>query len=64
MISVIVTAGDVVQAGDKVATIEAMKMESAVTAGIAGTVATVHVSDTSQVEPGDLVVTLTPASTE
>ena len=64
VISVIVTAGDVVQAGDKVATIEAMKMESAVTAGIAGTVATVHVSDTSQVEPGDLVVTLTPASTE
>jgi biotin carboxyl carrier protein len=38
-----------------------MKMESAVTAGTAGTVETVHVKDKSQVEPGDLVVTLTPA---
>ncbi|MEI6362797.1 MAG: pyruvate carboxylase [Actinomycetes bacterium] len=61
VISVVVKAGDQVQAGDKVAIIEAMKMESAVTAGTAGTVDTVHVKDKSQVEPGDLVVTLTPA---
>lgn len=61
VISVVVKAGDQVQPGDKVAVIEAMKMESAVTAGTAGTVETVHVADKSQVEPGDLVITLTPA---
>ena len=61
IISVMVKAGDQVQAGDRVAVIEAMKMESAVTAATAGTVATVHVHDASQVEPGDLVITLDPA---
>ena len=53
--------GDQVQAGDKVAIIEAMKMESAVTAGTAGTVDAVHVQDKAQVEPGDLIVAMTPA---
>ncbi len=61
VITVLVKAGDQVQAGDKVAVIEAMKMESAVTAGTAGTVDTVHVQDKAQVEPGDLVVAMTPA---
>ena len=61
VISVLVKPGDQLQAGDKVAIIEAMKMESAVTTGTAGTVDTVHVQDTWQVEPGDLVVTMTPA---
>jgi biotin carboxyl carrier protein len=32
-----------------------------VPAGPAGTVETVHVADKSQVEPGDLVITLNPA---
>jgi pyruvate carboxylase len=61
VITVLVKAGDQVQAGDRVAVIEAMKMESAVTASTAGTVDTVHVQDKSQVEPGDLVVAMTPA---
>jgi pyruvate carboxylase len=61
VISVVVKPGDPVQAGDRVAIIEAMKMESSVTAGTAGTVETVHVADKSQVEPGDLVITLNPA---
>jgi pyruvate carboxylase len=61
VISVLVKAGDQVQAGDKVAIIEAMKMESAVTATTAGTVESVHVQDKAQVEPGDLVVLLAPA---
>jgi pyruvate carboxylase len=61
VITVLVKPGDQVQAGDKVAVIEAMKMESAVTAGTAGTVDTVHVQDKAQVEPGDLVVAMTPA---
>lgn len=62
VISVLVNVGDSVQAGDRVATIEAMKMESAVTAGISGTVDTIHVNDKSQVEPKDLVVTLSGGS--
>jgi pyruvate carboxylase len=61
IVTVLVKAGDQVQAGDRVAIIEAMKMESPVTAATAGTVDTVHVQDKSQVEPGDLVVAMTPA---
>jgi pyruvate carboxylase len=52
-----VTVGDTVRAGQTVATIEAMKMEAAITAPNAGTVA---VSKTGSVEGGDLVVVVTP----
>ena len=62
VITVLVRAGDQVRAGDRVAVIEAMKMESPVTATVAGTVDTVHVQDKSQVEPGDLVVAMTPTA--
>ncbi len=44
----------------EIAVIEAMKMESAVTAGTSGTVDTVQVQDKAQVELGDLVVAMTP----
>ena len=50
--------GDAVQAGERVAVIEAMKMESAVTSSVAGIVEAIHVADKGQVEPGDLVATL------
>jgi pyruvate carboxylase len=60
IITVLVKTGEQVQAGDRVAIIEAMKMESAVTAGTAGTVDIVHVVDKSQVDTGDLVITMTP----
>ncbi len=62
VITVLVKAGDPVRAGDRVAIIEAMKMESSVTAGIDGVVGDVHVADKSQVEPGDLVVTIKEGS--
>ena len=61
IITVLVKAGEQVQAGDRVAIIEAMKMESAVTAGTGGTVEVVHAADKSQVDTGDLVITLSPA---
>jgi len=61
VITILVKVGDQVQPGQKVAVIEAMKMESAVTAGTAGTVEAVHVQDKAQVETGDLVVVLSPA---
>ncbi|MEN4400635.1 biotin/lipoyl-containing protein, partial [Mycolicibacterium conceptionense] len=54
-----VAAGDTVQAGATIATIEAMKMEAAITAPKAGTVQRVAVSATAQVEGGDLLVVVT-----
>jgi pyruvate carboxylase len=50
-----ISAGDAVEAGQTIATIEAMKMEAAITAPKAGTVARVAVSQTAQVEGGDLL---------
>ena len=48
--------GDEVAAGQTVATIEAMKMEAAITASIAGTVSRLAVRATEQVEAGDLLL--------
>jgi pyruvate carboxylase len=50
--------GDTVAAGDILATIEAMKMEAAITAPMAGTVARVAISQVQQVEGGDLLIVL------
>ncbi|QEE61101.1 pyruvate carboxylase [Salinibacterium sp. dk2585] len=48
--------GATVQAGQSVATIEAMKMEASITAGISGTVQRLAVKATSPVEGGDLLL--------
>jgi pyruvate carboxylase len=56
VVTVGVAAGDEVVAGQTVATIEAMKMEAAITAPKAGKVDRVAVSATAQVEGGDLLV--------
>jgi pyruvate carboxylase len=56
VVTVNVEAGDQVDAGQTVATIEAMKMEAAITAPKAGKVDRVAVSATAQVEGGDLLV--------
>ncbi|HEV7421658.1 MAG TPA: biotin/lipoyl-containing protein, partial [Mycobacterium sp.] len=56
VVTVNVTTGDRVTAGQTIATIEAMKMEAAITAPKAGTVERVAVSATAQVEGGDLLV--------
>ncbi|HEU4808023.1 MAG TPA: biotin/lipoyl-containing protein, partial [Homoserinimonas sp.] len=48
--------GDQVTAGQAVATIEAMKMEAAITASVGGTVARLAVRATEQVEAGDLLL--------
>ncbi len=55
VVTVGVAAGDEVSAGQTIATIEAMKMEAAITAPKAGTVSRVAVSATAQVEGGDLL---------
>ena len=56
VVTVSVNADDQVDAGQTIATIEAMKMEAAITAPKAGKVSRVAVSATAQVEGGDLLV--------
>jgi pyruvate carboxylase len=56
-----VAVGDEVTAGEPVAVIEAMKMESTITAPISGRVERVPVASGTRVERGDLLVVLAPA---
>ncbi len=56
VVTVNVAVGDTVEAGQTVATIEAMKMEAAITVPKAGTVQRVAVSPTAQVEGSDLLI--------
>jgi pyruvate carboxylase len=58
IVSVPVSAGERIEAGDRLFTIEAMKMETAVYAEKAGKITEVVVSAGSRVEPHDLVVVL------
>ncbi|MDO8337021.1 MAG: pyruvate carboxylase [Microcella sp.] len=51
-----VAEGDAVEAGAPVATIEAMKMEAAITSPVSGTVRRLAIPSTQQVEAGDLIV--------
>lgn len=55
-----VEPGTTVAAGEPVASIEAMKMEAAITATITGRVERVAISKTQLVEAGDLLVVITP----
>ena len=48
--------GDQVEAGQTVATIEAMKMEASITTPVAGVVQRVAIGPVQQVEGGDLVL--------
>jgi pyruvate carboxylase len=58
-----VEVGDVLVAGGTVATIEAMKMEAAITTPTGGVVRKLAIPPTQQVEPGDLLVVLEPHAT-
>ncbi|MDQ6716267.1 MAG: pyruvate carboxylase subunit B, partial [Actinomycetota bacterium] len=71
VVSVTVAEGDSVSAGQTVATIEAMKMEAAITAPVGGVVERLAISATQQVEGGDLLLVIgsgeaktAPAETE
>jgi len=55
-----VEPGAEVAAGQGVASIEAMKMEAAITSPIAGVVERVAIPKTQQVEAGDLLVVVRP----
>jgi len=56
VVTVKVKAGDVVEVGDVVATIEAMKMEAAITATQSGTVERLAIASPRAVEAGDLLL--------
>ena len=58
VVTPVVAKGDKVEAGDTVATIEAMKMEASITAPQDGVVARVAVDGAQRVEGGDLIVHL------
>ena len=59
-INVRVAPGDTVEAGESVAVIEAMKMESAISTTVSGTVTRVVVPPAAAVEPGDLLIEVLP----
>jgi pyruvate carboxylase len=61
VVTIQVGEGGSVQAGQSVASIEAMKMEAAITAPVAGTVKRIAVPATQQVDGGDLLVEIEPA---
>jgi biotin carboxyl carrier protein len=54
---VAVVAGQAVERGDPILTIEAMKMFNVIRSPRAGTIAAVHVADHAQVSQGDILVT-------
>jgi pyruvate carboxylase len=58
VVSIVVAEGDKVEAGETVATIEAMKMEASITAPASGVVERLALDGTQQVEGGDLVLVL------
>ena len=58
VVTLSVQKGDAVESGQKIGTIEAMKMESSITAHSAGTVERVAVPANTNVEPGDLLLVL------
>ena len=60
-VTVKVAEGDTVAAGDPIATIEAMKMEAAITTPVAGTVERMALTGTTPVEAGDLIAVVRPA---
>ncbi|MEV4901519.1 pyruvate carboxylase [Citricoccus sp. NPDC055426] len=55
-VTVTVAEGDTVEAGGTIATIEAMKMEAAITTPVGGTVSRVVLAGTTPVDGGDLLI--------
>ena len=64
LIEVFISAGDKVQKGDRLAILEAMKMQHELTTGIDGVVAEIHRQQGAQVGAGDCLIEITPLDTE
>jgi pyruvate carboxylase len=63
VVTLAVEEGQKISAGDTIATIEAMKMEAAITAPRGGSVTRLAISGVQQVEGGDLLVVIGGGST-
>ena len=61
VVTVAVRPGDRVAKGQKLITLEAMKMQTVITAEREGRVAEVHVQPGAQIDVGDLLVTMEPS---
>lgn len=61
VVTIKTSVGDVVTAGQPVASIEAMKMEAAITSPVDGVVERLVIPGTAQVDAGDLLVVVRPA---
>lgn len=61
VVTLTVTEGDKVNAGEPIATIEAMKMEAAIIAPRGGLISRVAIAPVQQVEGGDLLAAVTVA---
>ncbi|MBN9158304.1 pyruvate carboxylase [Microbacterium sp.] len=61
VVTVKAEVGDAVRAGEPVASIEAMKMEAAITAPVDGVIERLAIGATQQVEAGDLIVVIRPS---
>ncbi len=61
VVTIKAAVGDKVEAGQPVASIEAMKMEAAITSPVAGVIERIAIGATQQVEAGDLLVVVRPA---
>ena len=64
VVTLVVAEGQKVAAGDTVATIEAMKMEAAITATRGGTVTRLAIAPVQQVEGGDLLTVISVVAAE
>lgn len=60
VVTLLVGEGALVEPGQPVATIEAMKMEASITANFAGKVSKIAISKTQSVESGDLILIVSP----
>lgn len=59
-VTIKIAVGDVVKAGAPIASIEAMKMEAAITAPVDGVIERIAIAATAPVEAGDLLVVIRP----
>ena len=64
IVSVAVTTGKTVQAGDVLVVMESMKMELSLTSAIAGSVTAVHIAEGDKVAIGQVLVEVTPTASE
>lgn len=60
--SIKVSVGDAVRASDEIVIIESMKMEHPVTAGVDGTIASLHTKEGETIAAGQLLISITPGA--